>query len=64
MECIRCGIFALPEGKLPSPWASGLWKVFLDSDADVRRSIGYVDDNPKKEGKKKQRWDFVTAYPY
>ena len=50
--------------KLPSPWASGLWKVFLDSHAHVRRSIDYVEQNPLKEGKERQCWDFVTAYPY
>jgi REP element-mobilizing transposase RayT len=50
--------------KMPSPWASGLWKVFLNSHADVRRSIDYVNENPEKEGKKRQNWDFVTVYPY
>ncbi|HMB95333.1 MAG TPA: hypothetical protein VKK61_04770 [Tepidisphaeraceae bacterium] len=48
--------------KLSSPWASGLWKVFLDSHADICRSIDYVNANPTKEGKKKQVWDFVTPY--
>jgi REP element-mobilizing transposase RayT len=50
--------------RLPSPWASGLWKVFLDSHADAQRSIDYVNDNPMKEGKKRQVWDFVTPNPY
>ncbi len=47
--------------ELPSPWATGLWKVFLFSDADVRRAVKYVEDNPQKEGKKRQNWKFVTS---
>ncbi|MGD1276571.1 MAG: hypothetical protein ABR964_05030 [Tepidisphaeraceae bacterium] len=48
--------------ELPSPWARGTWQVFLDSPADVRRAIRYMEDNPLKEGKRRQRWPFVTAY--
>lgn len=48
--------------RLPSPWASGLWKVFLDSRFDVRRSIDYVNENPVREGKRAQRWRFVQPY--
>jgi REP element-mobilizing transposase RayT len=49
-------------GKTPSPWAEGLWKVFLDSSADVKRSVEYVEENPEKEGKRRQVWPFVTPY--
>jgi REP element-mobilizing transposase RayT len=53
----------VPRGaNLPSPWAAGLWKVFLDCRADVVRSIDYVNDNPVHEGKKPQRWSFVTPF--
>jgi REP element-mobilizing transposase RayT len=45
-------------------WASGGgWKVFLDHPDDVRRTIGYIDDNPLKIGLPQQRWGFVTT-PY
>jgi hypothetical protein len=37
--------------------------VFLDSDEDIRRAIRYVEENPVKEGKPRQLWSFVTAYP-
>ena len=47
-------------GKVPSPWAQGLWKVFLNTPADVVRSGGYVEDNPTKAGLRRQRWLFVT----
>lgn len=43
-------------------WASGSWRVFLDSVEDVRRSIDYVEKNPIKEGKRKQTWSFVVPF--
>jgi REP element-mobilizing transposase RayT len=46
----------------PSCWAHGQWKVFLNTGVDVRRSIGYVEENPEKEGLPRQRWSFVIAY--
>jgi hypothetical protein len=36
--------------------------VALDSTGDVERAIEYAEQNPIKEGKKPQRWDFVTAF--
>ena len=51
-----------PNGSLPSPWVRGRWKVFLDARADVRRAIGYVEENPVKEGRGPQRWSFVQPY--
>jgi REP element-mobilizing transposase RayT len=50
------------DGSLPSPWADGRWKVFLNSDADIVRAIRYVEDNPIKEGKRPQRWSFVVPF--
>jgi REP element-mobilizing transposase RayT len=47
-------------GKIPSPWAQSLWKVFFNTPGDVERSIRYVDDNPEKSGLPRQRWSFVT----
>jgi REP element-mobilizing transposase RayT len=45
-------------------WSSGGgWKVFLDRPDDVRRTIGYVDENPLKIGLPRQAWPFVTT-PY
>ena len=48
------------QGKTPSPWAQGLWKVFLDTPEDVIRSVKYAEDNPLEAGLKRQRWSFVT----
>jgi len=49
-------------GKRPKCFARGEWKVFLDSPEDIVRAIRYVEDNPIKEGKKRQRWSFVVPF--
>jgi REP element-mobilizing transposase RayT len=49
-------------GTKQSPWAERCWKVFLDSIVDIERAVRYVEENPIKEGKRRQRWSFVTAY--
>jgi REP element-mobilizing transposase RayT len=46
-------------GSKQSPWSERCWKVFLDSPEDVPRAIRYVEQNPVKEGKKRQQWSFV-----
>jgi REP element-mobilizing transposase RayT len=51
-----------PDGSLPTPWARDCWKVFLDSVTDIVRAIRYVENNPVKEGKRRQRWSFVVPY--
>jgi hypothetical protein len=50
------------EGRLPSVWAQDFWKVFLFDETAIRRAIRYVEDNPGKEGKRPQRWSFVTPF--
>jgi REP element-mobilizing transposase RayT len=50
------------DGTIPSPWAQGFWKVFLDTDDDIRRAIKYVYKNPIREGKRPQRWGFMTSH--
>ena len=54
--------FAEPNQGPPSPWGERGWKVFLDSEADIRRAIRYVENNPLKEGKRAQHWPFVTKF--
>jgi REP element-mobilizing transposase RayT len=51
-------------GRLPTCWAEGGWKVFLDTAEDVCRAIRYVEENPLKEGKPYQRWSFVTPFTH
>lgn len=45
-----------------SPWAHHGWNVYLNSHTDVRRAIEYVENNPIREGKKRQRWSFEVPY--
>lgn len=46
----------------PTIWARKGWTCFLDSEADVVRAIRYVENNPVKEGLKRQRWTFVREW--
>jgi len=54
--------FRFENRKLPCMWASKQWIHYLDSDEAVFNAIRYVENNPIKEGKKKQTWSFVTPF--
>jgi REP element-mobilizing transposase RayT len=45
-----------------SVWERGKWISFLDSETAIEDAIHYVEDNPVKEGKPKQKWSFVTPF--
>jgi REP element-mobilizing transposase RayT len=47
-----------PDAELPI-WGKKSWKVFLYAPEHVRQAITYVEANPEKEGKPRQRWSFV-----
>ena len=51
-----------PDGSIPKPWADGKWIVYLDSEEAIDNAIGYVEENPLKEGKPPQHWSFVTPF--
>jgi REP element-mobilizing transposase RayT len=53
-----------PQGRAPSPWAHRFWKVWLDSNDDMERSIHYVNNNPLKQGLKAQKWNFIVPYSH
>jgi hypothetical protein len=53
---------ARANGKLPSPWAGGGWKVMLFTPEQMRAAIRYVEENPVRAGFKRQRWSFVVPY--
>ncbi len=55
--------FHQPDGATPSPWARNSWAVFIFSEKHMREAIQYVNDNPLKEGKPRQKWSFVRQYP-
>ncbi|MCA9166177.1 MAG: transposase [Planctomycetales bacterium] len=48
--------------RLPSMWAEGQWKVFLESEEAIVRAIRYVEDNPIRAGKPAQQWSFVSPF--
>jgi REP element-mobilizing transposase RayT len=50
-----------PDGP-PTPWAEKRWKCFLNEDEEILRAIRYVEQNPVKEGKRRQRWSFVVPW--
>jgi len=46
----------------PKAFARGLWKVFLDSPADIELATRYVEGNPRREHLPPQRWWFVRPH--
>jgi len=44
-------------------WSHRPYKVFCYTDEDVSTRVGYVEDNPEKEGLPRQFWSFVKVYP-
>ena len=46
----------------PSPWVRNGWNVYLNSDRDIGRAVRYVEQNPIREGKPAQRWQFITPF--
>ncbi len=43
-------------------WGGPGWKVFLNTQADIRRIVRYIEANPAKSGLPPQHWEFVTEY--
>jgi len=54
--------YSCAEGRLPSPRGDHGWFVYLDTHAQIRQRIRYVEENPKKEGLPPQNWPFVVRY--
>jgi REP element-mobilizing transposase RayT len=44
-------------------WSHRPYKVFLYTWQDVVDRVGYVEDNPGKEGLAAQNWEFVSPLP-
>jgi len=43
-------------------WGGPGWKVFLETRDDIERVIRYIEENPIKALRPRQRWDFVALY--
>jgi REP element-mobilizing transposase RayT len=50
------------DGTLVTPWARRCWSVFLDDQSDIKRAIRYVENNPIKERKPAQSWNFISPF--
>jgi hypothetical protein len=50
------------ESEMPTPWNVKCWRVYLDSEEAIDNAIQYVDQNPLKEGKPRQTWNFETPF--
>ena len=49
-------------GRLPTPWARKGWWVYLDSTRRISRAVEYTNNNPVRDGLKRQRWKFVKPF--
>lgn len=45
-----------------SPWARNHWCVYIDDAEHMRTAVRYVEKNPLKENKPRQKWSFVVPY--
>ena len=43
-------------------WGGPGWKVYLNTEEDMRRIERYIRNNPLKAGMAAQRWEFVRGY--
>jgi REP element-mobilizing transposase RayT len=46
----------------PTPWGRRGWVVYLDTIKAINHAIGYIEQNPIKEGKRPQNWSFVRKF--
>jgi len=51
-----------PNKRPPHMWAEHQWTVYLDSEEAIEQAIRYVEENPEREGKPRQCWEFVTPF--
>jgi len=60
--CHPLAKFAEEGERPPGIWAAHQWKVYLDTETAIEQAIAYVNDNPVKDGKPAQNWQFVTPF--
>jgi hypothetical protein len=49
-------------GEMHPVWGQRPYSVYLHTPEDIRRVVGYIADNPEKEGLPPQKWGFVKEY--
>lgn len=50
------------DGRLPSPWGGRGWKVMVFRAEQMKSTIRYVEQNPRRAGLKVQSWSFVVPF--
>ncbi|MCA9162376.1 MAG: transposase [Planctomycetales bacterium] len=66
-QLIETGLHPMAEhrtskGRWPSMWGESQWIVYLDTEEAIENAIRYVEENPEREGMKRQRWSFVRKF--
>jgi hypothetical protein len=57
--CHPLAAYADAAGAVPTPWAGGCWKVFIDDPVQMRAAVEYDRRHAAKEGLPEQVWPFV-----
>ena len=57
--CHPLAAYAGPDGTTPTPWAGGCWKVFIDTEKQLRAAQAYDQRHAAKEGLPEQVWPFA-----
>jgi REP element-mobilizing transposase RayT len=61
-HCHPMAVYPRVKGRRPCCWARGEWKVFLNRPEDIARAVEYVENNPVKEGLRRQNWRCVSDW--
>ena len=57
--CHPMAAYADAAGRVPTPWAGGCWKVFIDDPEQMRAAVAYDQRHAAKEGLPPQPWPFA-----
>jgi len=62
-DASRQAVLRLGQRPLDHPvWGGPGWKVYLETQDDIARTVQYIRENPTKTGRPPQDWPFVTQY--
>jgi REP element-mobilizing transposase RayT len=50
--------------RVPTCWAEDYWKVYIYSEDHMRKAVRYVEENPLKERRPRQIWEWVLPLPF
>ncbi|QDT05582.1 hypothetical protein K227x_39830 [Rubripirellula lacrimiformis] len=61
-KCHPLAGYKTKENETPTPWTARCYRGFLESEQEIEDAMSYVIENPIKEGKRRQKWSFVTPF--